>query len=431
MKRSRALRPGLSTLAFGLLVGCSGTLDSLGGASLDAGSNAGSSGDPGMSHAGSSGALMAPLPLTAPATYPSAFRDLLGKTDAEVRNKVNAAFTQLFHGDPDTQAIYVPVGADQAYIHDVYHDDIRSEGIAVCMLVSVELDKREEFDRLWTYAQAKLEQTTGPSSGYFKSTCDDTTQCLDPYGMQQFVTALLFAHGRWGSSPATPYGSQALSLLALLKDKEADNGGVVNNVTSVFDTSTALVREQPTVASAGYTRSSIQMPGAYELWAQASGDPFWSRAAAAGRAILIASSHPSTGLWPQRSYFDGSPVNGFDAFRSQAFRSQLNLALDAAWGNGSTAQVAVADRLLGFFTKQGLNTYGSAFSIDGTVLDSAREAALVSANGALAGAATAANRSAFVNAVWLQPIPSGTIRYYDGIIYLMSVLVLSGQFRIY
>jgi oligosaccharide reducing-end xylanase len=433
----RALGALGSALALCLLASCSGTLDSLGGAPPDNSSGAGSSGDSNSSRAGSGGAgaggaLTAPLPLTAPATYPNAFRDLLGKTDAEVRNKVNAAYTQLFHGDPDTQAIYVPVGTDQAYIHDVYHDDIRSEGLAVGMIVAVELDKREEFDRLWAYAQAKLEQPTGPSRGYFKSTCDDTTVCLDPYGMEQFVTALLFAHGRWGSSAATPYGSQALSLLALLKDKEAQNDGVVSNVTSVFDATTALAREQPTLATSGYTRSSVQMPAAYELWAQASGDPFWPRAAAAARAALAASAHPSTGLWPMRNYFDGSAAVGFDTYRSQAFRTQLNLALDAVWGTGSAAQTALAERLLSFFTKQGLNTYGSAFSIDGTVLDSAREAALVSANGALAGvASTVANRSAFVNAVWAQPIPTGNIRYYDGIVYLMSVLVLSGQYRIY
>ncbi|MES1174413.1 MAG: glycosyl hydrolase family 8 [Myxococcales bacterium] len=431
MKRVRGWWPALGALALSGLVGCSGTLDSIGGASGGGRSSAGSSGEVGVSGAGAGGALTTPLPLTGPATYPNAFKELLGKTEPEIDAKVNAAFAQLFHGDPDTEAIYVPVGTDQAYIHDVLHDDVRSEGIAVCMVVAVELDKRDEFDKLWTYAQAKLEQKTGPGSGYFNSICDDSTACFDPYGMQQFVTALLFAHGRWGSSSATPYGSQALSLLAELKDKESNNGGVVNNVASVFDATTALAREQPNLATAGYTRASLQMPGAYQLWAQASGDPFWLRAVFAGRALLVASADPTTGLWPMRNYFDGSVASGFEAYRSQGYRTQFNLALDEAWGGGSTAQTAVADRVLGFFTKQGLNTYGASYSIDGTVLDPTREVGLVAANGALAIAGSTPNRIAFVNAVWSQAIPSGIIRYYDGIMYLMSVLVLSGQYRIY
>jgi oligosaccharide reducing-end xylanase len=429
MRPVRAFSRAFGALALSALIGCSGTLDSIGGDASGGGPSAGSGA--GSSDAGSSGALTVPQPLTGPASYPNAFKDMLRKTDAEIAAKVSAAFTQLFHGDPDTEAIYVTVGADQAYIHDVLHDDIRSEGISVAMIVAVELDKHEEFDRLWTYAQAKLEQTTGPGRGYFNSICDDTTTCLDPYGMQQFVTALLFAHGRWGSTSAAPYGSQALSLLALLKDKEAQNGGVVSNVASVFDATTALAREQPNLATAGYTRSSLQMPGAYELWAQASGDPFWARAALAGRALLVASADPTTGLWPMRNYFDGSVANGFDSYRSQGYRTQINLALDSAWGGGNTAQTAVANRVLAFFTKQGLNTYGAAYSIEGTLLDPAREVGLVAANGALASAATANNRAAFVTAVWSQPIPTGIIRYYDGLMYLMSVLVLSGQYRVY
>jgi len=441
MKGAIAPFHALGVLALSVLVGCSGTLDSLGGATSGGTSSAGTSSagtsSAGTSSAGnsgdagSSGALSMPLPLTGPASYPNAFKDLLGKTDAEIEAKLSLAFAQLFHSEKDAEPIYVPFGTDQAFIRDVFHNDIRSEGISVCMMIAVELDKRDEFDRLWAYARANLEQTTGPGRGYFNSICDDTTPCFDPYGMQQFVTALLFAHGRWGSSSAAPYGSQALSLLALLKDKEADNGGVVDNIANVFDATTALAREQPNLATAGYTRSSLQMPGAYLLWAQASGDPFWLRAAVAGRALLVASADPTTGLWPMRNYFDGSAASGFDIYRSQGYRTQFNLALDAAWGGGNTAQTALADRVLGFFTKQGLNTYGSAYSTAGTVLDPTRDVALVAANGALASAASAANRSAFVSAVWSQAVPTGVTRYYGGIMYLMSLLVLSGQYRIY
>ncbi len=425
MIRARGLHPpGRApgfTFAAGLLLaltGCSGTLDSLGK-------------DPQAVGAPDGSVPTTLSPLSGPASYGNAFRDLSGKSDADIAAKIAAAFAQLFHGDPATQAIYVPVGANQAYIHDVFHDDIRTEGIGIAMIVAVELDKRDEFDKLWTYAKAVTEQTTGPARGYFKSVCDDTTPCLDPYGMEQFVTALLFANDRWNAAAAGTYASDASELLDLLQNKERENGGVSSGTTSVFDPTTELVREQPVIDSAGYTRSALEIPAMYDLWAQATGNSFWAAASAAARAHLMTTANATTGLWPMRSYFDGSPVANFDTYAPQGYRTQLNLAVDALWGAAIPGVGQVADRVLGFFTTQGLDKSGKIFQLDGTVVDATHEVGLVAANGALAVASARANRADFVNAVWAMPIPSGEIRYYDGILYLVSLLVLSGQYRVY
>jgi oligosaccharide reducing-end xylanase len=37
---------------------------------------------------------------------------------------------------------------------------------------------------------------------------------------------------------------------------------------------------------------------------------------------------------------------------------------------------------------------------------------------------------AFVDALWNEPVPSGELRYYDGLLYLMSMMHVSGEFRI-
>ena len=37
---------------------------------------------------------------------------------------------------------------------------------------------------------------------------------------------------------------------------------------------------------------------------------------------------------------------------------------------------------------------------------------------------------AFVDALWNMPVPSGEQRYYDGLLYLMSLMHCSGNFRI-
>jgi len=413
-----ALRAALAACLLVTCGGCSSTLDSLGK-------------DPEAIGGTDSGAPSTLSPLVGPSSYGNAFRDLLGKSDADIDTKLATAFAQLFHGDPSTQAIYVTVGADQAKITDVFHGDVRTEGTGVAMIVAVELDKRDEFDRLWSYAKANQEQSSGPGRGYFNSVCDDTTPCLDPYGMEQFVTALIFAHDRWDPGGATSYATDASALLDLLQNKESENGGASSGIVSAFDPTTALVREQPTVAMAGYTRSALEIPAMYELWAQASGNAFWTNAAAAARAHLVATANATTGLWPMRSYFDGSPVPNFDTFAPQGYRTELNLALDALWARGNGAEGTNADRVLAFFTTQGIATTGKTYGLDGTVLDPTHELGLVAANGALALGSSRANRTDFINAVWSMAIPSGDPRYYDGILYLLSLLVLSGQYRVY
>jgi oligosaccharide reducing-end xylanase len=37
----------------------------------------------------------------------------------------------------------------------------------------------------------------------------------------------------------------------------------------------------------------------------------------------------------------------------------------------------------------------------------------------------------FTEALWNTPVPSGQNRYYDGLLYLMSLMHVSGEFRIW
>lgn len=389
-----------------------------------------------LGHDGASGAGPELAPLTGPSTYPNAFRDVLGKSDAEIQAKLAQAFERLFHGDPALEAIYYPVGADQAYIRDTLHDDIRTEGIGWAMLIAVELDRRVEFDRLWRYARAALEYVTGPRRGYFASSCDGASgpvACVDPFGHQQFVMALLFAHGRWGSATgAIDYGAAVRELIAVMREKEAENGGVVDGVTNLFDAGTKLVFDVPDVSASGVTRPSIEMPAYYELWAQATGDAFWRDAAASARAHLRMSAHPATGLWPVRARFDGTPLPGWDAFLDEAYRVQLNLVLDQIWTGGETWQLEASDRLLAFFSGQGIDAYGKSYTLDGsTCLDCSREPSLIAVNGSTALFARVPDRALYIDAVWTLEPPSALPRYYAGLLHLLSLLVLSGEFRVY
>ena len=367
-------------------------------------------------------------PLTGPANYPNPFHDVLGIPESDIENRIAAAFEQLFRGNPMTQAIYEPRGSDQATIRDILHNDERTEGIGLGMMFAVQRGEQEIVDRLWRYANATLRQSGG--SGYFVSNCDTldgaTTPCVDPYGMQQMAMALVFAHGRFGSSGSVDYEADALALLDLMRAGDGTSGS-----TPLFDAETKIVFAEPKLTSASFTCSAYMMHAYYELWAQATGDSFFSDAAMAARAYYPVAAHPTTGLLPTRTDLSGMPYDGWEAFRHEAYRAPLNLVLDTIWIGADTWQTQEANRLIRFFNGQGIDQYGGVYALDGAVLDPMREPALVAANGAVAAIATEAARNAFIQAAWDLETPTGPNRYYTGLLHLFSLMVLGGQFRVY
>lgn len=406
-----------------LLASCKSTLDSLGCRERN------------LAADGGGAAPLKLAPLLPPASYPNAFRELLGKSESEIAAKINDTFEQLFHGDAGTEAIYFPTGADEAYIFDVLHGQVRTEGMGLGMLITVALDQRDEFDRLWRYAKS-MQVPDGAAQGYFPSFCGAVgsgQSCYDPYGLEQMVTALLLARGRWLATPGTiDYGQQAAILLDLMRNKESYNCGVVDGITAPFDAETALPYDAPVSDSAGVSRSSVVMPAYYDLWYQATGDPFWLRAAAAGRAYWQASAHPTTGLLPEKATFAGTPVPGAENFNSETLRVLFNLALDQIWSGGQPWLVDESNRLLQFFYGKGITTYGHLFSLDGTTIQSMRDRALIGANGTLALVASTETRREFVKEVWdMSPPVTGSSRYYPGIMQLYALLIMSGYMQVY
>jgi oligosaccharide reducing-end xylanase len=76
--------------------------------------------------------------------YPNLFVERLGRSPAETRAKVDAAFRQLFHGDGQEQRLYFETGANAngqlSYITDWAYIDARTEGMSFGMLIAFQLD---------------------------------------------------------------------------------------------------------------------------------------------------------------------------------------------------------------------------------------------------------------------------------------------------
>ncbi|MGA2070741.1 MAG: glycosyl hydrolase family 8 [Sedimentisphaerales bacterium] len=376
-----------------------------------------------------------------------------GYSQKEVTEKVNAAFEQLFHGDPCTQAVYFPAGKNAsgplAYIWDVGNNDVRSEGMSYGMMIAVQLDKKAEFDAIWNWARTYMyhDSANHPARGYFSWSMRIDGTPIDempaPDGEEYFAMSLYFAANRWGNGAGIyNYKAEADRLLSDMKNREIITNQTVNGlriVGNIFDDEHKMVRFSPVIEICDHTDPSYHLPAFYELWALWGPEQdrqFWVQTAAVSRDFFLKTTHPVTGLSPEYANFDGSPwVDSHNSqavhFGGDAWRTAMNWSMDWAWWGKDARQRQLSDRLQAFFESKGLSTYGNQFTLDGNQLGSDRSDGLVAANAVAGLAATNPRAKQFVEALWNTSVPTGLYRYYDGMLYMLAMLHCSSEFRIW
>ena len=369
--------------------------------------------------------------------YPNLFADYLGKSDEEIHAKIDAAFNQLFYGDDATERVYYPVGSDMAYVSDIANEDVRSEGMSYGMMIAVQLNKKEEFDRIWKWTKTYMYQTEGGYKGYFAWHCktDGTQLAANPAsdGEEWFIMALMFADARWGSGDGI-YNYRAEAQAILDTALNAENRGDL--ATNLFDPEAKQVVFVPQLGqNSQFTDPSYHLPHYYQLWSlwADKDNQFWMEAAQVSREYLKTTVHAQTGLAPNYSEFDGSPVsdpyNG--NFRYDAFRVGANVGMDYVWFAPSEWHVEQSNRLLKFFASQGMDDYKAEYLLTGEPQVGHRSSGLMATNAVAALAADREIGEPFVQALWDEPLPTGQYRYYDGLLMMLGLLQVSGNFRIY
>jgi endo-1,4-beta-D-glucanase Y len=369
--------------------------------------------------------------------YRNLFREW-GRSDSEVQSRVNAAFNSLFYGD-NNHRVYYPVGSNMAYIAD-NNTFVMSEGMSYGMMIAVQMNKKAEFDRLWTWAKTYMQHQSGLRAGYFAWKLNTSGQRLDENpasdGETYFATALFFAAGRWGNgSGIYNYQAEANAILDAMLHKESSNGGVVQGVTNMFHSTYKQVVFTPIGNAATFTDPSYHTPAFYELWGRwaDSDNQFWFEAAGASRWLFQRAANSTTGLMPDYSEFNGAAHTGspHENFSYDAWRAISNIGVDYAWFGADSWQVTQSNRLLNFFYSKGITTYNDEYTLSGRSLSPYHSPGLVAMNAVGALAANTGNRWAFVQDFWNTPIPSGQYRYYNGLLYMLGLLHVSGNFRIY
>ncbi|MGI4875793.1 MAG: glycosyl hydrolase family 8 [Janthinobacterium lividum] len=368
--------------------------------------------------------------------------------------KVAAAFQQLFYGD-STQAIYFRDGRNAAgplaYVSDVPHHDIRSEGMSYAMMITVQLNKKAEFDALWNWSVSKMyvSDPAHPSAGYFNwSLRPDGTPNAEtpaPDGEEYFVTALYFAAHRWGNGAGIyNYQAWADKILTTMRHHPLQTGPTrygPRTVHTMVNEDTRMIRFVPDSKGSDFTDPSYHLPAFYELWARwgpVPDRPFWAAAADTSRCFFQRATNPRTGLAPDYANFDGTPrTASFNrnagAFSFDSWRTASNWSVDWAWWHKAPPEQALSNRIQAFFAGQGLTTYGCQYTLAGERLDARHAGGLVATNAVASLAATQQPLAHdFVEELWRAPVPHIWVeRYYDGLLHLMSLMHCSGTYRIW
>ncbi len=371
-----------------------------------------------------------------------------GYSQDEIDKKVNKAYYDLFEG-PDR--IYFEVGDSMAYVSDLKNKDVRTEGVSYGMMVAIQFDKKDVFDRIWRWSKHYLQHQEGPRRGYFAWSFDPEAMRRNAEGSASdgelyFITSLLFASNKWGDDTGIDYYAEARNILDASWEKDG-----TGNIYPIIDKEHKQITFVPEGNGATWTDPSYHLPAFYEVWGEYANDgreEFYRECADTARVFLHRACHPVTGLNSDYTEFSGEPHPTRwmpEGFRYDSWRVPMNISMDYVWyGKDKEWQEDYASRFQDFLRSKGIDTFDDQYNLDGSepefILPAGGFRKLRHSLGLKSTAACLSlvnkdsNSMDFVHALWnakLEPYEDGYFDpYYDGLLYLFSLMHLSGKYQI-
>ena len=391
------------------------------------------------------------LPYTKGAFATRRYRNLfaeLGYKQKDIDKKLKSVFESVFYG-PDK--VYFEVGDSMAYISDIKNHDVRTEGMSYGLMIAVQFDRKDIFDRLWRWGKKYMQHQEGPLKGYFAWSCktDGTRNAQGPAsdGELYYVTSLIFASNRWGNSTGINYLAEAQNILDCSMQKIG-----MERVAPLINLEHQLITFTPDPFGGRFTDPSYHVPAFYEVWGRWAEDgrsEFWRACARKSREYLHKSIHPVTGLNPDYNNYDGTLLGSKrvigDAFRFDSWRVPMNIALDYSWACADRKwQQEYGNKIQNFFYSQGIDSFVDQYNVDGTTVTELLGAGgykklrhslgLVATTAAVSLVCTHDKSREFVDRLWNVkhvPYDDGYFdAYYDGLLRLFAFMHLSGNYRI-
>jgi len=382
--------------------------------------------------------------------YRNLFLDA-GYSQFDIDAKLAKAYYNLFEG---TNKIYFEVGDSMGYVSDLKNHDARTEGLSYGLMVAVQLNKKDVFDRLWRWTKKYMQHQGGARDAYFAWSVEPKTGIHNSEGSASdgelyFVTDLLFASNRWGNQTGIDYYSEARRILDAMWSKNGTEG-----IKNVLNTEHKQITFVPDIHGYEWTDPSYQLPAFFEVWAEYAKDgheQFYRDCADTARVFLHRACSSITGLNADNTEFSGVPKLMWKkmgaAFRYDSWRVPMNIAMDYSWyAKDKKWQKDYGKKIQNFLFCKGIDSFDDQFNIDGTtptwILPAGKPGVqklrhslgLVSTSAAASLMGTQAKSWKFVDAVWnakLEPYSDGYFDpYYDGLLYLFSLMHLSGNYRI-
>ena len=422
-------------------------------------------------------------PLSKGAFETNSYRNVfveMGHSPAEVEQKLQEVFNDVFCGP---NKVYFEVGDTLGYVSDVKNHDARTEGMSYGMMIAVQFDKKDIFDRLWRWSKRYMQHQSGARKGYFAWSCKtDGTHNAEGAasdGELYYITALLFASNRWGNHTGIDYKAEAQYILDCIQPREytpeARQGAFGFGPQPdgpqqmyLIDPTTRLITFTPDGFGQRFTDPSYHIPAFYEVWARWADDgraDYWRDCAERSRAFLHQAINDETGLNPDMCNYDGSELqmprfprrpgmpqqaprrNGSSNFRYDSWRVPMNVALDYSWSCADREwQQQYGEKIQNFLYRQGINDFVDQYRVDGTlpeedeILQAGGFRKLRHSIGLVATSAAASlmcrheKSREFVEALWNarhEPFDDGYFdAYYDGLLRLFAFMHLSGHYRV-
>jgi oligosaccharide reducing-end xylanase len=371
-----------------------------------------------------------------------------GYKQKDIDAKLAQAYHDIFEGP---NRVYFEVGDSMGYVTDLKNRDARTEGLSYGMMIAVQLNKKDVFDRIWRWSKKYLQHQDGPREAYFAWSINPQTMKKNSEGSASdgelyFITSLLFASNRWGNNTGINYYGEARRILDAMWKKDG-----TGNIHSLINTEYKQISFVPEGDGYKWTDPSYHLPAFLEVWALYAKDgheQFYKDCADTSRAYLHRTCDPVTGLNPDYSEFSGAPHTTRwmpVAFRYDSWRVPMNISMDYNWfGKDKAWQEDYARRLQSFFRSRGIDTFEDQFNPDGSlptvILQAGGFKKLRHSIGLVSTVATTSlinkekNSLDFVHAVWdakLQPYEDGYFDpYYDGLLYLFGLMHLSGKYQL-
>ncbi|MEJ2618009.1 MAG: glycosyl hydrolase family 8, partial [Ignavibacteriaceae bacterium] len=265
--------------------------------------------------------------------YRNVFLDA-GYKQKDIDAKLAKAYYNIFEG-PDR--VYFEVGDTMAYLSDLKNHDVRTEGMSYGMMVAVQLNKKDVFDRLWRWAKKYMQHQGGPRDAYFAwsvkpKTGEHNFEGSASDGELYFITDLLFASNRWGNDTGINYYAEARRILDAMWSKNGIGGN-----TNVINVEQKKITFVPDTSGYNWTDPSYFLPAFFEVWAEYAKDgheQFYRDCADSARAFLHRACSSKTGLNADATEFSGAPRHFrhfHSSFRFDSWRVPMNIAMDYSW----------------------------------------------------------------------------------------------------